>query len=83
LRLIYSKVTSRSYGYFFKFSYLNFLRNRFIQLCQKLQSLEKKTQGILGVKGEEKAFFVRVPRLLSMFWNPIEMRWIGLRYAKV
>jgi hypothetical protein len=49
LRLISNKVTSRSYSYFLKFSYFDFLRNWFFQLCQKLQSLVKKTQGILGV----------------------------------
>jgi hypothetical protein len=42
LRLVYNKVTSRSYGYFLKFSYFNFLKNWFFQLCQKLQSLVKK-----------------------------------------
>jgi hypothetical protein len=45
LRLIYNRVTSRSYGHFLKFSYFYFLRNWFFQLCQKLQSLVKKTQG--------------------------------------
>jgi hypothetical protein len=50
LRLIYNKVTSRSYGYFLKFSYFYFLRNWFFQLCQKLQSLVKEAQGILGVR---------------------------------
>jgi hypothetical protein len=50
LRLISNKVTSRSYGYFLKVSYFYFLRNWFFQLRQKLQSLVKKTQGILGVK---------------------------------
>jgi hypothetical protein len=45
-----NKVTSRSYSYFLKFSYFNFSRDWFFQLCQKLQSLVKKTQGILGVK---------------------------------
>jgi hypothetical protein len=50
LRLIYNKVTSRSYGYFFKFLYFNFLRNWLFQLIEKLQNLVKKTQGILGVK---------------------------------
>jgi hypothetical protein len=44
-----NKVTSRSYNYFFKFSYFILLRNRFFQQCQKLQSLLKTTQGILGV----------------------------------
>jgi hypothetical protein len=51
LRLIHNKVTSRSYNYFVNFSYFSFLRNWFFQLCQKLQSLVKKTEGILGVKG--------------------------------
>jgi hypothetical protein len=46
LRLMSNKVT---YDYFLKFSYFIFLRNRFFQLCKKLQSLIKKTQGILGV----------------------------------
>jgi hypothetical protein len=50
LRLIYNKVTSRSYNYFLKFSYFYFLRNWFSQVCQKLQSLVQKPQGILGVK---------------------------------
>jgi hypothetical protein len=43
-------VTSRSYSHFLKFSYFYFLKSWFFQLCQKLQSLFKKTQGILGVK---------------------------------
>jgi hypothetical protein len=50
LRLVSNKVTSRSYGHFHQFSCFYFLRNWFFQLCQKLQSLIKKTQGILGVK---------------------------------
>jgi hypothetical protein len=50
--LISNKVTSRSYSYFLKVSYFYFLRNWFFQLCQKLQSLVKKTQGILGVNIE-------------------------------
>jgi hypothetical protein len=49
LRLIYNKVTSRSYSYFLKFVYFSFLRNWFFQPCQKLQSLVQKPQGILGV----------------------------------
>jgi hypothetical protein len=49
LRLIYNKVTLRSYSLFLKFSYLNFLRKSFFQLYKKLQSLVKKAQGILGV----------------------------------
>jgi hypothetical protein len=56
LRLIYNKLTSRSYGYFLKFSYFYFLRNWFFQLCQKLQSLVKKTQGILEVNTNQKLF---------------------------
>jgi hypothetical protein len=48
-RLIYSKVTSRSYNYFLKFSYLNFLRNWFFQLCQKLQRFgQKNTRNFRG-----------------------------------
>jgi hypothetical protein len=50
LKLISNKITSKSYGYFLKFIDFNFLRNWFFQLCQKLQSLVKKIQGILGVK---------------------------------
>jgi hypothetical protein len=49
LRLIPNKATSWSYDYFLKFSYFYFLRKWYFQLCQKLQSLVKKTQGILGV----------------------------------
>jgi hypothetical protein len=64
LRLIYNKVTSRSYGHFLKFSYFNFLRNWFFQLCQKLQSLVKKTQGILGVNSKP-------PDLSPSLTNPI------------
>jgi hypothetical protein len=50
LRLMSNKITSRSYSYFLKVSYSSFLRNWFFQLCQKLQSLVKKPQGILEVK---------------------------------
>jgi hypothetical protein len=50
LRLISNKVTSRSYSYFLNFSYFYFLENWFFQLRQRLQSLARKTQGILGVK---------------------------------
>jgi hypothetical protein len=32
-----------------KFSYFGFWRKWFLHLCQKLHSLVKKTQGILGV----------------------------------
>jgi hypothetical protein len=49
--LMYTKVTQRSYSYFVKFSYLGFWKKLFLQLCQKLHSLVKNTQGILGVKG--------------------------------
>jgi hypothetical protein len=52
LKLIYNKLTSRSYGYFLKFSYFIFVRNWWFQLRQKLQSLVKKTQGILGITGQ-------------------------------
>jgi hypothetical protein len=30
-----------------------------------------------------KSSFGGLPELLSMFWNLIEIRWIGLQYAKV
>jgi hypothetical protein len=49
LRLIYNKVTSNSCNYFLKFLHIYNLRIWFFQLCQKLQSLVKNTQGILGV----------------------------------
>jgi hypothetical protein len=49
-RLIFNKVTSRSYGHFLKFSYLFWQKNGFLQVGQKLQKLVKKTEGILGVK---------------------------------
>jgi hypothetical protein len=45
-----NKVTTRSYGFFFKFSYFFCCGNGFLQQCLKLQKLVKKTQGILGVK---------------------------------
>jgi hypothetical protein len=37
---------------------------------------------IITIEGGEK-FFGEVAGLLSMFWNSIEIRWIGLQYAKV
>jgi hypothetical protein len=72
LRLIYNNVTSRSYGYFLKYSYFDFLRNWFFQLCQKLQSLVKKTQRILGVKSDYNSdlqhFFIVQYWLLQVQW---------------
>jgi hypothetical protein len=47
---MFNKVTSRSYGYFPKFSYFFWYRNGFLQVGQKLQKLVKKIEGILGVK---------------------------------
>jgi hypothetical protein len=38
---------------------------------------------IITIEGEEKVFFGREPWLFSMFWNSIEIRWIGLQFAKV
>jgi hypothetical protein len=49
-RLMFNKVTSRSYSYFLKFSYFFWWRNGLHQVGQKLQKLVKKTDGILGVK---------------------------------
>jgi hypothetical protein len=69
-RLIYNKVTSRSDGYLLKFSYFYFLRNWFFQLCQKLQSLVRKTQGILGVTNPTKAY---IYIFLSFFWNKLQI----------
>jgi hypothetical protein len=46
---MFNKVTSGSYGYFFKFSYFFWYRNGILQVGQKLQKLVKKTEGILGV----------------------------------
>jgi hypothetical protein len=37
---------------------------------------------ILTIKWEKQVFVGGVPRLLSMFWNSIKIRWIGLQYAK-
>jgi hypothetical protein len=47
---MFNNVTSRSYGYFLKFSYFFWYINRFFQIGQKLQKLVKKIDGILGVK---------------------------------
>jgi hypothetical protein len=68
LRLISNKVISRSYGYFLKYSYFNFLRNWIFQLCQKLQSLVQKTQGILGVN-------------VGVFWWVVI--WIGINLCGI
>jgi hypothetical protein len=37
---------------------------------------------IITIEGEEKVFG-REPWLFSMFLNSIEIRWIGLQFAKV
>ena len=67
LRLIYNKVTSRSYGYFLKFLYFYFLRKWFFQLCQKLQSLVRKiSQGTIGIKDPKKIGGLRTP-ILAQF----------------
>jgi hypothetical protein len=49
-RLMFNKVTSRSYIYFLKFSYFFWSRNGFLQVGQKVQKLVRKIEGILGVK---------------------------------
>jgi hypothetical protein len=59
-----NKVTLRSYGHFLKFSYFYFLRNWFSQLCQKLQSLVQKTQGISGINSLCTKFS-KVPCLIN------------------
>jgi hypothetical protein len=38
---------------------------------------------IMTIEGEEIVFFRREPGSLSMLGNSIEIRWIGLQYAKV
>jgi hypothetical protein len=53
LRLIFNKVTPRSYGYFFKASY-SFLKKKLIfPTMSKTAEFGKKTQGILGVNSFE------------------------------
>jgi hypothetical protein len=47
LRFMSKKATSRSIGYFLKFTYFDFLEKGVFQICQRL--LLKKIQGILGV----------------------------------
>jgi hypothetical protein len=37
---------------------------------------------IITIEKEEKVFGGE-SKLLSMFWNSIEIRWIGLQYAKL
>jgi hypothetical protein len=60
LRLIYNKVTSRSYGYFLRFSYFYFLR--------------KKTQGILGVTQKPHGIldYTTTPHYLQ---DPVATHW--------
>jgi hypothetical protein len=66
-RLMFNKVTSGSYGYFFKFSYFFWYRNGILQVGQKLQKLVKETEGILGVK---------VVRQVVEFGNFGETNWV-------
>jgi hypothetical protein len=64
---MFNKVTSGSYGYFFKFSYFFWYRNGILQVGQKLQKLVKETEGILGVK---------VVRQVVEFGNFGETNWV-------
>jgi hypothetical protein len=59
--LMFNKVTSGSYGYFFKFSYFFWYRNGILQVGQKLQKLVKKTEGILGVNNHYKKETMQSP----------------------
>jgi hypothetical protein len=52
LSLMSNKVIQRFYGNFLKNSYFGSWKKWFLQLCQKLQSLVKKSQGILEVELE-------------------------------
>jgi hypothetical protein len=49
LRLMFNKVTLRSYSWFHYFLHLIFDKKWFLQLCPKLPSFVQKAQGILGV----------------------------------
>jgi hypothetical protein len=51
LRLIHNKVTSRSYSYFLKFSYLNFFEDLIFPTKSQTAKFGKKTEGILEIKG--------------------------------
>jgi hypothetical protein len=48
-RLMFNKVTSRSYGFFIKVLILFLVEKWIPPSSQKLQKLVKKTEGILGV----------------------------------
>jgi hypothetical protein len=53
-------------------------------VCRKNLSQSDLTDyKIITIDGKEKVFFGEEPRSLSMFWNSIENRYIGLQYAKV
>jgi hypothetical protein len=53
-------------------------------ICRKkLAQSDGMNCNIITIEGEEKIYFEGVPRLLSMFWNSIEIRWIGLQCAKI
>jgi hypothetical protein len=54
LRLMFHKVTLRSYNYFLHFLHLIFGGKWILQLCPKLPSFVEKPQGILGVKRRKK-----------------------------
>jgi hypothetical protein len=46
--------------------YIFFLEKKFLQLCQKLQNLVRKTQGILGIKLGEKRIFIGIRILMCL-----------------
>jgi hypothetical protein len=50
---------------------------------QNLSQSDRTDCKIITIEGEKKALFGGESGLLSMFWNSIEIRWIGLQYAKV
>jgi hypothetical protein len=50
---------------------------------KKLAQSDGMDWNIITIEGEEKIYFEGVPRLMSMFWNSIEIRCIGLQCAKV
>jgi hypothetical protein len=52
-------------------------------VCRKnLNQSDRIDCKIITIEEEGKVFGGE-PELLSMFWNSIEIRWIGLKYAKV
>ena len=54
LLLAFNKITSRSYNYFFEFTFYNSWNQWFLKLCPKLQNFDKNAQEIIGVKRIKK-----------------------------